>query len=221
MTRIIAHRGYSAKYPEMTRDAYVNAIPVSDGFECDIQLTKDLQLICFHDDTMDRTTDMSGPIAEKTWAEISEATPQPILFNEFMQIAMDSKRDVLIETKHPSPFKGLLEEKLNDALEELKPEIDMSFMSFSPGAVRRMRKFPGRKVQLLEKRFNFVPKFHAEVVAPSWNEVDEHFVKRAHKKSQEVYIWTVNNPEVAKRLVSWGVDTLITDDPKLIRSAID
>ena len=37
MTRVIAHRGYSAKYPEMSREAYVNAIPVSDGFECDLR----------------------------------------------------------------------------------------------------------------------------------------------------------------------------------------
>jgi len=60
MTRVIAHRGYSAKYPEMSRDAYLHAIPVSDGFECDLHLTSDLKLFCWHDDTMDRTSNLSG-----------------------------------------------------------------------------------------------------------------------------------------------------------------
>ena len=36
-----------------------------------------------------------------------------------------------------------------------------------------------------------------------------------------MYVWTVNDPEVAKRLAGWGVDTLISDDPKLIRDSIN
>ena len=62
MVRVIAHRGYSAKYPEASREAYVNAIPFSDGFECDLHLTKDLKLFCWHDDTMDRTSNMTGDV---------------------------------------------------------------------------------------------------------------------------------------------------------------
>ena len=54
MTRVIAHRGYSAKFPEMSREAYQNAIPVSDGFECDLHLSSDLKLFLIHDDTLDR-----------------------------------------------------------------------------------------------------------------------------------------------------------------------
>ena len=220
MTRVIAHRGYSAKYPEMSREAYVNAIPVSDGFECDLHLTKDLTLFCWHDDTMDRTSDMSGEVSEMTWDEISKANPKPILFKEFMEIAIGANKDVLIETKHPNKFKGLLEKRLKEELDQLNPKIDMSFMSFSPSAIWRMRNFPGRKVQLLERRYTWIPKFHADVIAPSWDLVTEDWVKSCKARGQSMYVWTVNDPEVAKRLAGWGVDTLISDNPELIRNIL-
>ena len=220
MVRVIAHRGYSAKYPEASREAYVNAIDFSDGFECDLHLTKDLKLFCWHDDTMDRTSNMTGNVNEMTWAQISQANPKPILFKEFMDIAISAKKDVLIETKHPNKFKGLVEARLKEELEELKPQIDMSFMSFSPLAVWRMRNFPGRKVQLIEKRFKFIPKFHANVVGPDFQILDKGWVDRINSRGQELYVWTVNEPEVALKLVEWGVETLITDNPELISSVV-
>lgn len=219
MTRVIAHRGYSAKYPEMSREAYINAIPVSDGFECDLHLTSDLKLFCWHDDTMDRTSDMSGDVHEMTWDQISKATPQPILFKEFMEIASSANKDVLIETKHPQRFRGLLEKRLKEELDEINPKIDMSFMSFSPFAVNRMRNFPGRKVQLVVKK-HYVPSFWADVVAPHWKEIDEKWVKQVKARGQQMYAWTVNDVEVAKRLAAWGVDTLITDNPELILKSL-
>lgn len=219
MTRVIAHRGYSAKYPEMTRIAYEKAIPVSDGFECDLHLSSDLKLFLIHDDALDRTTDLSGDVHEMTWKEISKANPQPILFKEFMAIADEAKKDVLIETKHPQKFKGLLERRLKEELQELSPNIDMSFMSFDPRAVWRMRNFPGRKVQLLEKRV-YVPKFFADVVAPYWEIVTKEWVEKVHSRGQEMFVWTVNDPDVAIRLASWGVDTLISDNPELIKNSL-
>jgi glycerophosphoryl diester phosphodiesterase len=220
MTRVIAHRGYSAKYPEMSREAYLNAIPVSDGFECDLHLSSDLKLFCIHDDTLNRTTDLKGDVHEMSWEQISKANPQPILFKEFMDIAIGAGKDVLIETKHPQKFKGLLEKRLKEELDEIKPKIDMSFMSFDPKAVWRMRNFPGRKVQLVEKKF-YVPGFFADVVAPYWKLVTKEWVDQVHARGQEMYVWTVNDPEVAKRLANWGVDTLISDNPELIKSVIN
>ena len=48
---IYAHRGASAEFPEGSLAAYQAAITQgADGFECDVRLTKDLQIICYHDD---------------------------------------------------------------------------------------------------------------------------------------------------------------------------
>ena len=62
--------------------------------------------------------------------------------------------------------------------------------------------------------------FFADVVAPYWKLVTKEWVDQVHARGQEMYVWTVNNPEVAKRLASWGVDTLISDNPELIANSL-
>mgnify|MGYP003333001136 CR=1 FL=1 len=71
-------------------------------------------------------------------------------------------------------------------------------------------------MQLLEKRYNLIPKFHADVIAPNWEIVTRDWVDACKKRGQEMYVWTVNDPDVASRLANWGVDTLISDNPELI-----
>ena len=71
--RMIAHMGYSAVAPANTLPSYV-AAGESDfwGAECDIQRTKDGVWILMHNDTVDAMTDGTGPVMEKTYAEMME-----------------------------------------------------------------------------------------------------------------------------------------------------
>ena len=71
---IYGHRGASAYRPENTLSAFELAIEQgADGLETDIQLTKDGKAVLFHDDTMERVTDMTGRICDYTLAELKEA----------------------------------------------------------------------------------------------------------------------------------------------------
>lgn len=64
---VIAHRGASAAFPEHTRAAMLHALAVgADGLECDVQLTKDREVVCWHDPTVDRTSNGSGALADHT-----------------------------------------------------------------------------------------------------------------------------------------------------------
>lgn len=68
---IFAHRGGMAVRPEQTQLAFDNAvIHELDGFETDVRLTKDEQLVVFHDATVDRTTNGSGLVCDYTVAEL-------------------------------------------------------------------------------------------------------------------------------------------------------
>lgn len=70
---VIAHRGASALAPEMTMAAYLQATKDgADGYECDVQLTKDNVPICFHDSTLNRTSNGFGRIGAKTYAELQK-----------------------------------------------------------------------------------------------------------------------------------------------------
>jgi glycerophosphoryl diester phosphodiesterase len=67
----IAHRGASGYAPENTRAAFERAIAMgADATETDVQLTADGQLVLFHDETVERTSDGRGPLADYTLAEL-------------------------------------------------------------------------------------------------------------------------------------------------------
>ncbi len=67
----VAHRGASAYAPENTLEAYREALELgAGGLELDVHLTRDGRLVVIHDDTVDRTTDGSGPVRDKTLAEL-------------------------------------------------------------------------------------------------------------------------------------------------------
>jgi len=69
--RLIAHRGSSAAFPEHTRAAYQQALDDgADGIETDVRLTRDGVAVCWHDATVDRTTDGTGTLAGLTLAEL-------------------------------------------------------------------------------------------------------------------------------------------------------
>lgn len=67
----IAHRGASGYAPENTRASFERAIALGAGaIETDLQLTADGQLVLFHDDLVERTSDGHGPLADHTLAEL-------------------------------------------------------------------------------------------------------------------------------------------------------
>nr|WP_284294963.1 glycerophosphodiester phosphodiesterase family protein [Luteimicrobium album] len=131
----MAHRGDSARFAENTRAAYVGAVQAgADGIECDVRFTRDRQLVCLHDPTVDRTSNGHGPVEHHTLAELrsldwsswhpgdiatlpsSAVGPQILTLPEMIEVVLaelgsgDRPFDLAIETKHPSPFGHLVED---------------------------------------------------------------------------------------------------------------
>jgi len=69
---IYAHRGVSDTAIEHTKEAYLTAIKQgADGFECDVRLTADKEIICFHDATTKRTHNVDLRISSTSFAELN------------------------------------------------------------------------------------------------------------------------------------------------------
>ena len=63
----IAHRGASSYAPENTFAAFDLAVEMGIGdIELDVQFTKDSHIIVIHDETLDKTTNATGPVSERT-----------------------------------------------------------------------------------------------------------------------------------------------------------
>jgi glycerophosphoryl diester phosphodiesterase len=237
---VFAHRGASAELPEHTLIAYQMALAAGvDGVECDVRLTRDGHLVCFHDRRLDRTSTGTGSFAAYTLAQLEEldfgtwhrsGQSAPVLtLDALLDLLKGAGRPVriLIETKHPNRYGGAVEHRLRAVLRRHgimadSGEVHVTIMSFSPLAVRRSRElmpaFP--TVQLLDLlppglRVRRLP-FGARIAGPGVDLIRRRpeLVKRLKAAGQLVYVWTVNEPEDVDLLVSLGVDALITDRPK-------
>ena len=107
---VAAHRGWKAKYPENTLEAFRAALALGvDQLETDVQITKDGELVLIHDATVERTTNGTGKVREMTLAELKtldagNGTKIPTL-TEFMELVKDHPTITLdIELKvYPTP----------------------------------------------------------------------------------------------------------------------
>jgi glycerophosphoryl diester phosphodiesterase len=71
---VFAHRGGSALAPENTMEAFDRGLAVgADGLELDVHLSRDGVVVVHHDQTLDRTTSLKGPIADRTADELRSA----------------------------------------------------------------------------------------------------------------------------------------------------
>jgi glycerophosphoryl diester phosphodiesterase len=68
--RIVAHRGLLRHAPENTLANFRACLGLRLGFELDVRRSRDGILVCLHDETLDRTTDGTGPVSEKSLGEL-------------------------------------------------------------------------------------------------------------------------------------------------------
>ncbi|MGI8963878.1 MAG: glycerophosphodiester phosphodiesterase family protein, partial [Thermomicrobiales bacterium] len=71
MVRIYAHRGASADFPENTIPAFARAVELGAfGIELDVHLSRDGVPVAIHDESVDRTTNGSGLVADLDLADL-------------------------------------------------------------------------------------------------------------------------------------------------------
>ena len=100
--KFYAHRGASADFPEHTMAAYRGAIEQGAlGFECDIRITKDEVPILWHDANMKKEAKNAAIIANRTYAEIKQIYPAVMTLNELLDLAIENKKSLALETKAP------------------------------------------------------------------------------------------------------------------------
>lgn len=119
----IAHRGFSAAAPENTLAAFSRAIQAgSDLVEMDLRLSRDAQVIVFHDRELDRTTDGEGPAGERTLAQLKELDAGSWFSPEFAGEKIPTLDEVL-ELFAPTRTGLYLELKIDRGEENVREEL--------------------------------------------------------------------------------------------------
>ncbi len=216
--KIFAHRGYSQKYPEMTRVAYQAAIEAgADGFECDVRLTKDKKVICFHDANTKRITGNYKLVSRLTAQELINKA-DALTLEDLLGLAIDSRKDLLIETKHPVLSGGAIEKKTIDLINQYKDEIDRAgievvIISFSYLAVRRVRRSGITAAKVIRYGLGALIS-RSRVVAIKMSTLKRYPFLIKVIKADRIYVWTVNSKEDLRWLKRREIFGVITDRPK-------
>ena len=194
----------------------------ADGLECDVRLTKDNQLVLWHDPDLQRITGSLARIADTNFSEIKRQYPQAITLEELLTLARDNKKELAIETKHPVPTSSAVEKKVMDLLRQEKPVAQISVMSFSWLALENIRKIdPNQQtVALLHDKFSFAMRrfTSAQAIGPGITA----FRKKPHlnQDPRKLFVWTVDDADDMRFCADNGVDVLITNTPSYARSVL-
>jgi len=224
---IYAHRGASRDFPELTESAYLAAVAQgADGFECDVRLSRDEVPVLWHNPTMLERAGNHGLIAEMNFSEIKRTYPQILTLNDFLDLAIDHNKGVLIETKHPVISGTKVEEVVSQVISDRKilSKIDVSVMSFSWSAIEKMNRFNSAiPTTFLVSKRTLWPQVRfssAVTIGPGIDEVreDHGLVSKIEKLNKSVAVWTVDEGSDIELCKELGVDILITNTPAHART---
>jgi glycerophosphoryl diester phosphodiesterase len=243
----------------LTRDGHLVCVHdrtvnrTSDGrgvvSELDLQALGGLDFSSWHDGLPESADHLitDNPYLEGVTADRIEKGGGVLTLELLLGLVHDSSRPVklLIETKHPTRYGGLVEKTLVEMLDRFgwagrpgpptslrQPADDSSrvvVMSFAPTAVRRVRLLAPDipTVLLLDKllpprRLGILPA-GVPIAGPGLHVLreDPEFVERAHARGHRVFVWTVDEPDDLRFVLGLGVDTVITDRPFEINALVD
>ncbi|MEN8706216.1 MAG: glycerophosphodiester phosphodiesterase family protein [Nocardioides marinisabuli] len=255
--QVLAHRGASHDHAEHTLGAYIAALDDgAQGLECDVRLTADGHLVCVHDRDLRRTAATRGTVStmdladlseldfatwKHPWAELDDERPdvdeehgKVLTLRKLFEVAADYDRrvELAVETKHPTRYGGLVEERVVELLSDFGwtgPDSPARVMSFSWQALRRVRRrAPDVRVVQLVDQMGAWPLVRRSVgrdwiLGPGVQELREHprTARRIADSGHEVHVWTVNTRADLELCLELGVSAVISDRPAYVLELLD
>ena len=223
---VFAHRGGAALAPENTIAAFDNGVALgSDGVELDVRLSRDGEVVVHHDRTLERTTTLTGRVADRRADELKRAGV-PFLSEV---LARYREARIIIELKENRSELAAAVVRIvrdNEAVDRV------CIGSFGLSAVRAVRVLDRAiatsaareevRWALYRSRCRWPVRrapyggYQVPELAGTTRVVSPRFVRDAHAAGLAIQVWTVDTEADAERLLEWGVDALITDRPDVI-----
>ena len=230
---VVAHRGVPVVEPENTLASFALALEQgADALETDLRFTCDDQIVLFHDETLERTTDGQGPVRDHTLAELKRfrtRKPDGSLSDE----SVPSLIDLLTETQAQTPLLLELKDKrfaerryavqLVETLSVYGVLEQSAIVSFDMDLVRAVNAvhpdIPTGYITL----WNPLPPGGVPMLGPLWPLLYQNpaYVAWAHAMDAIVAPLDPNPTPRLDYYLKLSVDALLADDPAGVISAIE
>ena len=222
----IGHRGANGYEPENTLISFQKALEMQvDGIELDVHLSADGELIVIHDETIDRTTNGSGPVNKLSSRELKQ-----FRINDYYEIPflsqvfdlVDKNCFINIELKSYETA-----DKVVELIEQYVAEKNWSYdhflvSSFDWNALQQVR-FLNEDIQIgvltetdLDLALAFAKFIKAKSIHPNFHLLNKENVSKIQQKGLQVFPWTVNELEDIEKIKAYKVNGIITDFPDRI-----
>jgi glycerophosphoryl diester phosphodiesterase len=239
---VIGHRGAAAYVPENTLASFRQALELgAEALEFDVRRSADGAAVVVHDQTLDRTTDRTGPVAALTQAELARVdaghrfTEDDGATHPFRGtgIGIPSLREViaafpgvplLIEIKEAEVQQAVSRELVEGGAVERAVVAGADWRALAAfGQAPFLRGASRRDITRLYFRLGppdvacrsyAVPVSYHGLPVPTGR-----FVRAAHERSSTVHVWTVDDARSALSLWRTGVNGIVSNKPDVILAA--
>lgn len=228
---IIGHRGARGEAPENTLPAFRHARASGiRHFELDVRLSRDEHPVVIHDETVDRTTDGQGAVADFPASHLAAMDarrngpgwPSPASVPTLQEVLADNPEveswQLEIKSDTPSRIRVLIRH-MAELVGTMRLEARVALTSLDPAVLRIAREeAPGLMRGYVAETMDPDPlpaaiELGCTLLVGNWRITQETMVEQAHAEGLAVSVWTVNDLMVAERMANIGVDSLITDFP--------
>lgn len=242
---VIAHRGFSGKYPQNTTLALQKAAELGvDYIELDVSLSSDEQVIVFHDSEVSNLTDGEGFIKDLTLMEIKKIDAGvkfasefaglqiPTLSEAILSIA-DSQTKLCVEIKaRENDSRGEIVEKVLSILRTHDYLDKVIFTSYNREVVKKISQNPGgfqvgldpseeESQELSSKELvELCRSWGADTLVFDYLYLTKNLVKDLHQQEMSIFTWTVDDPEGMQQMINAGVDGVMTNRPDLLKKQL-
>ena len=236
---IAAHRGDRSQKPENTLSALASSIGKCDFIEIDVRLTKDLTPVIIHDDTLDRTSDVSviERFSNRTPWRVSDFTEgelqsldfgswfdhqyEPLLtLEKALSFAKENHLYLNVEIKDMSSnFKDeIVVEIITDMIKKTQTDhlvlLSSFYHPYLPLCKKHSMNIPTAALQRYKYPGNLIEYLHylqVDAYHAADKICDQNTVSNLKESSFFVNVFTVNQTERQQELFEWGVNGIFTD----------
>ena len=214
--------------------------------ETDLHLTSDGVLVCLHDDTLDRTTDGSGPVWDRTFDDLTAldagfahriGADRPFRGRGIRVPSFEEVVAAFPEVRFVVDLKqDGLEAPLVDLVERLDLWDRLVIGSFSGRRLAEFRRLTGGRVATSAGPTEVLRAWTSAWVRNPTRVADAMQVPRSYRglpvitqrtveafrtAGMDVHVWTVDDPVSMGVLIDWNVDGIITDRPDILRGVLE
>src|SRR3989338_10454497 len=224
LTQTMGHRGAAALEPENTLRSFRKAIEIGvDYVEFDIHRCKSGELVVIHDETVDRTTNGKGFVADLTLQQLKKLDAGKGERIPTLQETIDcckGKAKMQIELKAVG-----LEEGTITAIEKNNIDADTVVISFYHECIKKTKENAvARKIRIKTGALivgnpinaaDIAKAAKADYISANQNFTDERMVRNLKNAEIHIIFWNCDTEEDIKRLAALGVDMIGSNRPDL------